>query len=395
MHGTRAATRDANDGATDLVRSRVVVHVVREDEVAHVDSPYNGRRAWPRGNAYAEGSKENRSAHMTSGYVVDDTLNNWSSIAGESWDGLLLGNGGSMAIWSKFGYRSLYEEACNAGFLTNDSIALFSGMDTSNFEEVLSRLQTAISVERLLGHNTSREESIYTEVRVALIKAVQQVHIQHGQLPGPSRDHLKDAIKQYTCIYTTNYDLLVYWAIQREQDAFDDLFRLRDDALVFVSEAEQTDRKRVFYLHGALHLFRTQAGITRKDANDGTEDLLTRFETKRDWINTTPLFVTEGTAADKLRVIRGSEYLSYVYKRFSTHSGSLVIFGLALGESDAHLSSQIRNWPKRRLAISVRPSDPDIKDTKTRVRHALGWRHDLVFFDSTTHPLGMTSLRVG
>ena len=173
------------------------------------------------------------------------------------------------------------------------------------------------------------------------------------------------------------------------------MFRLRNGELIFVPDSEHQERTCLLYLHGALHLFRDREEVTHKDPNDGAEDLLTRFETKRNWTTTTPLFVTEGTAADKLRNIRGSEYLSYAYNRFTTHQGSLVVFGCSLSDFDGHLASRIKAWPKQRIAVSIRPKDPNIKDTKARLRRALGWHHDLAFFDSTSHPLGSNAVCVG
>ena len=47
--------------------------------------------------------------------TIED-VRQWSDIAHEHRNAaLLLGNGGSRAVWDRFGYRSLYEEACLEG----------------------------------------------------------------------------------------------------------------------------------------------------------------------------------------------------------------------------------------------------------------------------------------
>jgi len=68
------------------------------------------------------------------------------------------------------------------------------------------------------------------------------------------RDVLKDALLSYMFVYTTNYDLLMYWAIQRDIDRFNDMFRLRNGELIFVPDSELQERTCLLYLHGALHL---------------------------------------------------------------------------------------------------------------------------------------------
>jgi hypothetical protein len=274
----------------------------------------------------------------------DTTLQDWNELAGESWSGLLIGNGASIAVWPGFQYRSLFERAVEAGVLDNEDGTLFDRLDTRNFEEVLSQLATARRVEEALGESSDHASERYDHIRDALISAVQAVHIRYGAVPESTLVHVKDYLKSYAHVYSTNYDLLLYWSMMREQDAFDDYFRKRDGALRFVPPASTSSCKptHVVYLHGAIHLYRIETGETLKDFYSGGEDLLTRFETARDWRTTTPLFVSEGDAPDKLRSIRRSDYLSFGLHQFAEHSGQLVVFSSAIMEGDQHLVNLMR-----------------------------------------------------
>lgn len=84
---------------------------------------------------------------------VDGKLEDWSRVERrlETQDlGLLLGNGASRAIWDKFGYRSLYDIACDPHqkvSLSPRGQRVFDEFDsgTRNFEAILSSLATASS----------------------------------------------------------------------------------------------------------------------------------------------------------------------------------------------------------------------------------------------------------
>jgi hypothetical protein len=106
------------------------------------------------------------------------------------------------------------------------------------------------------------------------------------------------------------------------------------------------------------------------------------------------LFITEGKSTDKLNSIYRSDYLSFAYQQFTQHAGPLLVFGQSLGESDDHLVNAIRRWGKRRIGVSIYPSTPqDIIAYKAELQRSLP-EADLLFFDSTTHPLGLRALRL-
>jgi hypothetical protein len=81
--------------------------------------------------------------------AISDELESWEKVQDElpvGDCGLLIGNGASIALWSKFGYRSLFEiarETRHPEHLIQQEADLLSQFDTNNFEAVLSAQITA------------------------------------------------------------------------------------------------------------------------------------------------------------------------------------------------------------------------------------------------------------
>jgi hypothetical protein len=323
-------------------------------------------------------------------------LMDWPEIADEPWSGLLVGNGASMAVWPQFSYKSLFDEARGSGIdrrLTGEDLALFEALDaTRNFEHVLNALSTAMTVNEALQFDSEHLDERYVSIQQALFDAVRAVHIPWSAISAPALQHIRLSIACYRDLYSTNYDLLLYWAIMAEPRtrSIVDLFWSGDDKDMFDAantEVWASAAVRVFYLHGGLHLYRHAAGGTAKNIAHGGHNLLDLFGQLLEQ-GRTPLLVSEGTSADKLLTIRSSDYLTYCFDHFSAHEGRLVIFGHSLGEGDAHLVSAMRRWGRRRIGISVRQADESTLNDVTAYYRSRLPDADLVFFDAATHPLG-------
>lgn len=334
-----------------------------------------------------------------------DALANWGEVVHSDlrWKGLLLGNGASLAIWPAFNYASLFEHARSAAIanpLIDDDVALFDAFGTRNFELILSSLKTAAQVAAALAEPTARLRERYEHIQRALFQAVGGVHVPWDQVAGERLQAVRRALGAYEVVYSTNYDLLAYWAIMHEGAApadFKDFFWSGADQHEF--DAANTDvsgnATLVYYLHGGIHLRTSTSGGTHKRVHDGAS-LLDDFEIAFDDPQL-PLLVSEGTAADKLAAIRRSDYLSFAYAAFAEHRGGLVIFGQSLGDADKHLIDVINGWQKPwrepLLAISVRREGPAgaVRQRKLALAALLPYA-DIVFFDPATHPLGDPAL---
>jgi hypothetical protein len=60
-----------------------------------------------------------------------------------------------------------------------------------------------------------------------------------------------DFLSKFTRVYTTNYDLLLYWTIIYKKERFRDYFWGRNLMFDLADVGVRENKTRVFYLHGA------------------------------------------------------------------------------------------------------------------------------------------------
>jgi hypothetical protein len=339
---------------------------------------------------------------------VDDALSAWGEIRSGFRDGaILLGNGASRAFWSEFGYASLFAKAESAVEhpLNEQDGELFARLDTTNFEAVLSALRTAEIVASALELDAVRIRERYESIRIALMEAVKDVHVPWLDVPSKSLLSVRSELTNYSIVFSTNYDLLLYWTIMATPSAspFKDFFwnECTDGGDWRCFDLANTETvwgsTSVFYLHGALHLVELPWGETAK-LTAGQASLLEQFavpETE-DEFPIVPLVITEGSSSDKMKAIRRNDYLSFAYESLSHFDGPFVVFGHSLGPEDQHLIDALkRGSDDRPIALSLLPAQTElVEERKLELKRTLP-RARLAFFDATTHPLGAKDLLVG
>ena len=127
---------------------------------------------------------------------------------------------------------------------------------------------------------------------------------------------------------------------------------------------------------------------TRKNQNKDGADLLERLGQPIEGEDIFPVFVSEADAPQKTRAIEDSAYLSFAYEELDAFKTPLVVFGSYLGPRDQHLVDAIAKHPSRPIAVSIRPGDEvRVKKDKAHYAEVLSSVKELLFFDSTTHPL--------
>lgn len=328
---------------------------------------------------------------------VNDELEEWNELGLIPKDcGLLLGNGASMAVWQEFRYSSLFERAKSPDIeneLDPEDIALFIAMGTPNFEEVLQSLLVSGRVNKILSLDLTKIRERYSGIRQSLIDAVCAVHIPWRETVPDVLTRLGSCAVEYDTIFSTNYDLLVYWSLMDQRAGrFKDYFWNRK---FDVSDTSLYGRGcRVLFLHGALHLYVDAQGNTWKAQNNGVRDLLRLFRVPQSNVRTTPLFITEGNAEQKLRAIQRSDYLYFAYRQFEDFEKPLVVLGHSLSEEDAHLLAAMSRWRRREIFVGIFSEDSNkIMEEKLRLEARLP-RAALRFFRSVSHPLSHQSLRI-
>lgn len=323
-------------------------------------------------------------------------LEKWPDVADPTkWPTLLVGNGASVNLWGDFAYPSLYERAT----LSAVAEAVFADLDVTNFEMVLEAIHHAHVVVKALGNTTEAIDAEYKLVRDALFGAVHGVHIGWAQLTASRFDKIADVIQGHTAVYTTNYDLCMYWArIGATARA------MKRPVVDFFWSAEHTfDPENVevwhgtamYYLHGAIHLWQDDRGNNGKWTSANERNLLSIAENYPPESSKLPLFVSEGSSKAKLQTIGRSPYLNFCLDSLRDDQKNTVVFGHSLGEQDKHIVAALNKGAPREVAVSIYPRNDEqsIIQEKARITKLLG-ENKPRFFDSTTHPLGDPSLTI-
>lgn len=328
----------------------------------------------------------------------DGKLCAWEDIVDLGWDTLLLGDGLSINVSPEFAYASLYEQAEKGGSsegLEDKDRAIFEKFDTSNFEVVLGKLHDAIAMGEVLNRDVRPYRRRFRSVQKALGRAVRSVHLERPEVPDVCLEAIKEELRRYRAIFSTSYDLILYWAIGYDEDYEDfcDCFWSNRNEFNPADAEIRGGKRPVYYAHGALHLIVDGEGVTRKRTRDA-RTLLDQFGNPAPQDREArPLLITEGSARDKLSAIEGNDYLAHVYETFKTRSKPLVVFGHALGEQDRHLIQAINANPERPVAVSMKKkSKKKLREQQSEIWGKLDTEHKY-FFDATTHPLGSPDLR--
>lgn len=329
--------------------------------------------------------------------LPDGTLRPWAEVAdGHPWETLLIGNGLSRHVWEPFGYPTLFDHA-STGDLTRMDRALFDR--SPNFERALGDLLTAIRVCSVVGVDTAPLYERYRSIQIALGSAVRNVHLNREEVPGETRQAIRDVMADFEWVFTTNYDLLIYWAMAYGGNfaPFIDNFRWGNRCEFDPARAPvRAGQVPIYFLHGALHLVVAGDGTVFKLTRQRIRTLLDQFGQSIDGDpNARPLLVTEGAARDKLEVIEGNEYLAHCLDQLQGNELDTVVFGSALGAEDAHITAALSENPDRAVAVSMLPEGS--KGDRLAKQMDIYGRvevEELIFFDATTHPLGAPQLRV-
>lgn len=230
---------------------------------------------------------------------------------------VLLGNGFSMDYEPRrFQYTSLWNQAEFPG-LSVSKRSLAGTVRSSDFETVIRRLIRSAELAELYGAGGALSRTLRKDaeiVRTGLSQALADLHPSHaGKLNPHHRLCARAFLSSFRTIFTTNYDLLLYWVMVSDPTgthtvANNDGFRgSRLRGFRWNRQSEQN----VHYLHGALHLFQNNSELT-KVAGDADTRILTRISQQLE-IGRVPLLVAEGSSEEKRARIDEHPYLSHGY----------------------------------------------------------------------------------
>lgn len=274
---------------------------------------------------------------------------------------LLFGNGFSMAYDSKiFSYNALsnFIETTGDPLIKN----LFQKLNTKNFELIMQQLDNFCEIAEVFSDDKNLVPKIKAaseKLKNSLIDAVKELHPEHVfKVPEEKSkaciQFLQEYLNKNGLVFSTNYDLLLYWVLMRNSadNAIDGFGRdletdldgseyIDPDDLEY-SELRWGKHKKeqtVHYLHGTLPIFDTGINIVKVQYD--TEHYLLQNVKERIDNKEYPIFVTAGNGREKLTHIMHNKYLSFCYDKLCNIEGSLITFGFNFGEYDDHIIDAI------------------------------------------------------
>lgn len=239
---------------------------------------------------------------------------------------LLLGNGFSVAYDPAiFSYNALHD------FVTKledkDLSTILQVIETRNFEVIMQYLDHFSDLITAFGGDPAlknRVDAASAKLKTSLLEAVKVLHPEHVfKVPEAQSKACAAFLKTFLDtgggIYSTNYDLLLYWVLMRNSviKHVDGCGReLENDTGEFMKPEDQIwsdliwgkhrDEQNVFYLHGALPFFDTGVAVVKEEYdvyNYLLEKISARME-KGEY----PIFVTAGDGKQKLEHITHNQY---------------------------------------------------------------------------------------
>lgn len=257
---------------------------------------------------------------------------------------LLLGNGFSIGAHKAFHYEHLLE----ASELTAEVEGIFATARTSNFEAVMR-----ILLAEAQGLDQPKAQEALRKVEAlkrSLVKSIHRVHPPRRTAISPSQwaaceNFLAHFIgkKIGGRVFTTNYDLLLSWAIAPDRSRILREKRFHAYEGFRGGTYEHLLSASVIYLHGALHLYamnKVERQFQWWSTGVALHDQIAEHLDQGHF----PLIVTEG--ASSLKVPSEPGFLSDALRKFrstcnSKHHKSLFILGHGLGPEDDHILKKI------------------------------------------------------
>lgn len=324
---------------------------------------------------------------------------------------LILGNGFSVAYEStRFSYTALLDHARSEGRVGVLAEKFFSALNTYDFEVVIRQLMDAAGALEVLDSTRHQQEIGELQREAKALKELLATTLAslHPERPHEVSDdsyaRVRTFINRHKNIYTANYDLLLYWTLMQDHEEVD--FKLSDDGFRSPNhEAEyvvwnhlKPYSQSIFYLHGALHLYRDiKSAELQKLTWIRTHDALIDQIRRQLAADHFPLIVAEGTSREKLSKIQSSDYLSRGLRSLAQVGGGMLAYGLSFGANDAHICEALVNSKLLRVAVSLYgdPSTPSNQKTITAANRLAADRAtltakyplDVRFYDASSVPL--------
>jgi hypothetical protein len=304
---------------------------------------------------------------------------------------ILLANGFSQA-WDHdiFNYQNLLQQA-NFGVRDATIRDIFTRFNTFDFEKVMRALEAAeIVCDKYAVDQVKIDEikSDQDQLKNSLIQVISQTHpFRSSNITTQQYESAKPFTIQFENVFTLNYDLLLYWIVNKfdidPQGYFtDDGFRQ--------TTWENAEDQNVYFLHGGLHIY-DDGTLIKKHAFRGDADIGI-VDQVRDNLNQGkfPLFVSEPTCEKKLARIEHNPYLSSCFRALKKLIGPLFIHGHSMADNDQHIFNQINKSGMDKVFISIFGDEHTAqnRETMANARRFIDTRQiNIEFYDAGSAPI--------
>jgi Domain of unknown function (DUF4917) len=291
---------------------------------------------------------------------------------------LLLGNGFSIACKPNiFHYASLFSRADFSQIPEVQKV--FETLETQDFEIAIKALESTGKILPIYAPTSPESADKAMEHAKALKDIlISTIAANHPGIPSEIPDEKFWACRKFLSnflagnkrgyVFTLNYDLLLYWTLMHEDDPNGDQYPLQTndsfgndendpyaDYVVWQGETKAHDAK-VFFLHGALHLFDSGSELKKYTWIRNGNPLVTQAREAID-ANFYPLFVAEGTTEQKKNKIRHNAYLYQGLKQLSANTPvkthCFFIFGHSLADNDDHILKHFAKGKFPKLYVGI------------------------------------------
>jgi len=169
--------------------------------------------------------------------------------------------------------------------------------------------------------------------------------------------NFQENIKTLNCIYTTNFDLKLYYLMaelklfgnkNNNYQLFCDSFYggskncIVNDIPTLSFQEQRSKPSSLIYLHGSMHLFSDSGNgddvpRTLKIVNVDSDNLIKNREIICGDERFHDLFVLGGTTKEKREIIDKNAYLKQALESLKNIEGDLIIYGCSIDDNDAHI----------------------------------------------------------
>jgi hypothetical protein len=282
---------------------------------------------------------------------------------------ILLANGFSRAFDDDiFDYKSLLD-AADFGAREDALKLVFQRMETFDFEVVMSHLVAAESVLDVYGVDDATLEQLREDKGVLKDALISAISTTHPDLPSKVSPEQYEAVVKFLhpfqTIFTLNYDLLLYWAVNKKEIKPRPRAFKVGDGFRFGDWMGNSVGQRVHFLHGCLHIYDTDTFIKKAQNIENGEVIVEQVRAKLG-DGEFPLFVSEPTHEKKKNRIEHSPYLNYCFEELRKLKGVLFIYGHSIEVNDKHIFDQIKLSDVSDVFVSIYGNEGSDENIRTK-----------------------------